>query len=198
MEKLNRQEQKEKTRQGLVNKATHLFARDGIAPTSTAQVAKALKVSHGTVFLHFPTREDLILAVVDQFGARLGKELGSRVSPELSLEEMLKVHLQVLGDFEDFYVRLISESQSLPKAVRSQVYAMNASLSYRFFATAEERMKKNELKKLDQISLFRAWMSLLHYHLMNRDLFSEELPILKHKGEEILRLFFTLIKKETP
>lgn len=198
MEKLNRQEQKEKTRRGLVSKATHLFARNGIAPTSTALVAKALKVSHGTVFLHFPTREDLILAVVDQFGERLGKELGSRMQPELSLEEMLRVHLSVLGDFEDFYVRLISESQSLPVAVRSQVYAMNASLSYRFFAAAEARIKKGELKKLDQVSLFRTWMSLLHYHLMNRDLFSDEFPILKHKSEEILRLFFTLIKKETP
>jgi AcrR family transcriptional regulator len=194
MEKLNRQEQKARTRQGLVNKATELFARQGIASTSTAQVARSLRVSHGALFVHFPTREELLLAVVDQFGARLGKELGRRIESHLTLEEMLEVHLSVLADFEDFYARLIAESESLPPEVRSQVYAMNASLSYRFHGAAEARMKKGELKKLDQVSFFRTWMALLHYHLLNRDLFSDELPILKHKGGEILRLFLTLIQ----
>lgn len=193
MEKITRKEQKQRTRQGLVEEATRLFARRGISVTTTADVAKALDVSHGTLFVHFPTREDLILAVIEQFGERLSAELGRRLVSELSLQRMLKVHLSVLSDYEDFYLRLISESQSLPPAVRSLVYAMNSSLSYRFHRAAEELMQNKEVKKMKQVPFFTTWMALLHYYILNRDLFAEQTPILKHKGEEILKLFFSLI-----
>lgn len=194
MEGITRKEQKERTRASLIQKATLLFAQNGIGATTTADVAKSLSVSHGTVFVHFPTRDELILGVVEQFGERLSDELKKKLSDDLSLKEMLRAHLNVLSDFEDFYLRLISESQTLPPQIRSLVYAMNSSLSYRFYRAAQKLMKDGSIKKLEQAQFFTSWMALLHYLILNRDLFSEKTPILKHKGEEILRLFFSLIK----
>jgi AcrR family transcriptional regulator len=194
MEKITRKEQKEKTRAGLILEAEALFAKRGISHTTTADVAKAMEVSHGTVFIHFPSREDLILAVVERFGERLSAELGKRYSEELTLREFLKTHVSVLSEFEDFYLRLISESQSLPVQVRSILYAMNSSLSYRLFRAAKEQMKEGSVKKIDQPAFFNTWLSLLHYHIQNRDLFSEKTPILKEKGEELIRHFLHLIK----
>ncbi len=194
MEKITRKEQKEKTRAGLISQAEDLFAKYGIAQTTTAEIAKALQVSHGTVFIHFPTREDLILAVVDRFGERLSAELGKRFALDLSLKELLKAHVSVLTEFEDFYLRLISESQTLPPQVRSQLYALNASLSYRVYQAAKESMKQGQIKKIDQAPFFNAWLGLLHYHIQNRDLFSERTPILKDLGEDLIRQFMTLIK----
>lgn len=194
MEKITRQEQKAQTRTGLINKAEHLFALHGISHTTTADVAKAMNLSHGTVFIHFPTRDDLILAVVEKFGERLSQELGKRFSSELTLKEMLKAHISVLADFEDFYLRLVSESQSLPRQIRSQVFAMNASLSYRFYRAAQQHMKDGSIKKIDQAHFFNTWMAQLHFQIMNRDLFSEKSPILKYNGDEIIRQFLFLIK----
>ncbi len=193
---MTRKEQKEKTRAGLVSKAERLFARVGIANTTTAHVAKALDVSHGTVFIHFPTREDLIQAVVEKFGERLSDELGKKLSTDLSLKELLHAHLNVLSDYEDFYLRLISESQSLPPQIRSLLYAMNASLSYRFYRAGKELMTEGKVKKMEQAVFFNTWMAVVHYHIMNRDLFSDKIPILKHLKNEIVNQFYQLIKKE--
>ncbi|MGZ3652871.1 MAG: TetR/AcrR family transcriptional regulator [Bdellovibrionota bacterium] len=195
MEALSRKEQKEKTREGLVVHAEALFAKNGIFRTTTADVAKALKVSHGTVFVHFPTRDDLILAVVEQFGDRLSEALGTCMQDEMPLKEQLRAHLAVLAEFEDFYLRLITESQFLPAKIRGIQYGMNASLSYRFFRAAQKLMKEGEIKKMEQAAFFNTWMSLVHYHLMNRDLFSDQTPILRFEGEAILRHFLLLIKK---
>lgn len=192
--KLKRKEQKEQTRAGLVDRAMALFAKNGIAMTTTADVAKALRVSHGTVFIHFATRDQLVLAAVEEFGSRLSAELKSKLADGLSLPQLLRAHLAVLADFEDFYLRLISESQSLPPRIRSIVYSMNASLSYRFFEAAAGGMAAGKLKKLDQPSFFNAWLAILHYHILNRDLFADETPIASVKGEDILRQFMTLIK----
>lgn len=196
MKKITRKEQKEKTRQGLVAEATALFSKNGIATTTTADVAKALQVSHGTVFIHFPTRDELILAVVETFGDRLAKELIENLTNDMDLKELLQAHLKVLSEFENFYFRLICESHSLPPHIRSLVYAMNASLSYRFYKAAQKLMKDDEIKKMDQVSFFNSWMAIIHYQIMNRDLFSDKTPILKYKSKEIIRQFFLLITKE--
>lgn len=194
MEKITRKEQKEKTRAGLVDQAEGLFALNGISNTTTADVAKALKVSHGTLFVHFPTREDLIKAVVDDFGEKLSAALGARCSNDMKLRDQLKVHLSVLADFEDFYMRLISESQTLPPHIRSIVYSMNASLSYRFYRAAKAEMDKGLIKKMTQVHFFNTWMGLVHYYILNRDLFSEKTPIMTEVGDDLLKHFFHLIK----
>ena len=194
MQKMTRKEQKEQTRAGLVRQAESLFALNGISGTSTADIAKSLKVSHGTLFVHFATREDLVKAVVDEFGERLSTALGQKISNELKLKELLKAHVMVLADFEDFYLRLISESQSLPAHIRSIVYAINASLSYRFYRAAKNEMDNGYFKKMTQIYFFNTWLGLVHYYVMNRDLFSEQTPILNEVGPDLIRHFLHLIK----
>lgn len=194
MEVLTRKEQKEKTRAALISEAERLFALKGISSTTTAEIAKALKVSHGTLFVHFPTREDLIKGVVEVFGERLALSLGQKLSEDLKLKKLLKAHIAVLASFEDFYMRLISESQALPPHIRSIVYSMNASISYRFFRAAKIEMESGQIKKMGQSHFFNTWMGLLHYYIMNRDLFSETTPILNDVGDELIHHFFFLIK----
>src|SRR2546427_178542 len=67
MQAATRQEQKAATRDRLVNAAMALFARKGIVQTTTADIAKSIRMSHGVVFLHFPKRDDLVIAVIDEF-----------------------------------------------------------------------------------------------------------------------------------
>lgn len=194
MDRMTRKEQKENTRAALLGQAESLFALHGISCTTTADIAKSLKVSHGTLFVHFPTRDDLIKAVVEEFGERLSAALGARCADNLKLKELLKAHLAVLADFEDFYMRLISESQNLTPHIRSIVYAMNASLSYRFYRAAKSEMDTGKIKKISQIHFFNTWMGLIHYYVMNRDLFSEQTPILSEVSDDLLRHFLNLIK----
>ena len=40
-----------------------------------ADVARAARVSHGTVFVHFPTRDDMVAAVVEVLGYRITRKL---------------------------------------------------------------------------------------------------------------------------
>ena len=194
MIKLSRKEQKEHTRTALVARAEAMFAKHGIGNTTTAEIAKALSVSHGTVFIHFATRDDLVLAVVDAFGERLHDALNEKLTDDLSLSQLLKAHIAVLVEFETFYLRLISESQSLPKHVRSIVYSINASLSYRFYRKAREQMIAGKVKRMDQPTFFNTWMALLHFYILNRDLFTDAASILDAKGDDILKQFHLLIK----
>ncbi|MDQ0365441.1 TetR/AcrR family transcriptional regulator [Catenuloplanes indicus] len=63
MPELGRRERKKQlTRQTLVNEAVRLFTAKGYDQTSVADIAEAADVSKRTFFLHFATKEDVLLA----------------------------------------------------------------------------------------------------------------------------------------
>ncbi len=147
MEKITRKEQKEQTRQALVKQAESLFSKQGISHTTTTEIAKKLKVSHGTLFVHFPTREDLIKSVVDDFGEQLGSSFNENLNFELKLSVLLKAHPKVLSEYEDFYRRLIAESQQLPpgsntiKNDKDVLYFCTKKCKERFLKSPEKFIK---------------------------------------------------------
>jgi AcrR family transcriptional regulator len=189
-----RKDQKEATKRKLIETASRLFAKEGIAATATANVAKALKLSHGTVFVHFPKREDLILAVIDDFANRLASELREALSEEQSLEKVLKAHVKTLAAFEDFYFRLLSELQALPEPVRSTVFMLNSVVSWRMYEVGAPLMRAGKIKRIDRPKFFNSWMALLHYYIVNRDQLSEKRPILTEQGDGLVKHFLNLVQ----
>ncbi len=55
----------------LLDAAEDLFARQGTANTSTAQLARAAGVSEKTLFWYFPSKDHLLVAVVERRAQRL-------------------------------------------------------------------------------------------------------------------------------
>jgi AcrR family transcriptional regulator len=63
------------TRQRLVAVATELFAAHGYEATSTEAVLEATKMSRGSLYHHFSSKQALFEAVVDAVEARVGRLL---------------------------------------------------------------------------------------------------------------------------
>jgi AcrR family transcriptional regulator len=59
----NRQSQR---RQRILDAALDLFARQGFHGTSTRQIAQAAGVAEGSIFNHFPSKKDLLVAAMAQ------------------------------------------------------------------------------------------------------------------------------------
>jgi AcrR family transcriptional regulator len=81
-----------RNRARLLEAATAIFAERGVE-TSLDEVAKAAGVGIGTLYRHFPTREDLVLAV---YGAQIdaldqrSRELASSEDPGEALREWMR------------------------------------------------------------------------------------------------------------
>ena len=65
-----RSEQKEATREQILVAATKLLARQGYAALRVAAVAKEAGVSLGGQLHHFPSKESLVIAVLERLSAR--------------------------------------------------------------------------------------------------------------------------------
>ena len=189
-----RREQKVVTRDRLVNAAMALFARNGIVNTTTADVARSVRLSHGVVFLHFPTRDDLVIAVIDEFGRRLAAEFRQAFEHDLSLRAVLQAHLRVLAELEPFYARLVTEAPMLPPKVRSTLMMLHAAVSYEIFSALERERKLGRARKIARPLLFNTWIGLVHHYLVNRDVFAAGDSVIAEQGETLVNHFMALVK----
>jgi AcrR family transcriptional regulator len=65
-----KQDRAVKTRQDILNSAITLFARRGILATTMAELARAIHMTPGALYWHFPTKEDLLLAAIEELHKR--------------------------------------------------------------------------------------------------------------------------------
>jgi len=85
-----RQQQKDETRAKIFAAATQLFAQNGYHATTIADIAKAAGVAKGTFFVHFPSKDAVITALVRiQTGAARKARLAAleRFGPVVALRE---------------------------------------------------------------------------------------------------------------
>jgi AcrR family transcriptional regulator len=62
---------KAESRKAVVSAALELFAKKGFSATTADEIAKKAKVSKGLIFTHFATKQDILLAIVDEQLERL-------------------------------------------------------------------------------------------------------------------------------
>ena len=69
-----KQERAARTRVEIMEAAITLFARRGILATTMAELAKAIRMTPGALYWHFPTKEDLLLAAIEDLHQRFLNE----------------------------------------------------------------------------------------------------------------------------
>jgi len=71
----------------ILQTALRLFVAGGVAGTSTAQISKEAGIAAGTLFLYFPTKQDLIDALILDIAEAQTRLIESRLAPHLTARE---------------------------------------------------------------------------------------------------------------
>lgn len=95
-----RERKKQRTRDALVTAAVDLFQRQGYEHTTVAQIAEAAELSTRTFFLHFPTKEDVLLVNTDRRIAA-GVDAITNHSPNTPLATVLLTAMEHMIDDAD-------------------------------------------------------------------------------------------------
>jgi AcrR family transcriptional regulator len=62
---------KAESRSAIIAAALELFAKKGFSATTTEQIARKARVSKGLIFSHFPTKQEILLAIINEEFDRL-------------------------------------------------------------------------------------------------------------------------------
>ncbi|MDR2698484.1 MAG: TetR/AcrR family transcriptional regulator [Candidatus Methanoplasma sp.] len=189
-----RQLQKEATRERILRTAAAVYSERGFA-TPTNVITQEAGISHGSLFVHFSTREDLQISVLERFAQEVCDELHDLSVNNGSVEEMLRAHIGVLKNYELFYRNLVSETALLPRETRTLLVSVQSAMSHHFGTAVEQGQRNGTVKDLPLHMLFNIWIGLLHYYLQNGDLFAPGSSVLEQCGDELANSFSKLISK---
>lgn len=89
-------------RNRFLNTALELFVENGVQNTSTAAIAKNAGTAAGTLFLYFPTKQDLIDELVLEISREQANNINLKLAATNSAEEMFFVIWEgVISWFQD-------------------------------------------------------------------------------------------------
>lgn len=95
----------------IVRAARTLFLRDGVDGASLREIARAARTSIGMVYYYFPSKDDLLLAVVEEVYQGLLADASEALSKGRSAEERIRAlysRLGCLSNDEVDIVRLVA------------------------------------------------------------------------------------------
>ena len=190
----SRADRKQQTRTLLIETALDLMAERGIAATRTIDVAERAGVAHGTVFVHFPTRDDLITGVVAAHSEQVAGRLHELAGDGATVRDVLAAHLAGLAEHEAFHARLVMEGPLLPPFARATLLGIQSAISAHLARAAEREMETGEIRSMAVPLLFNTWLGLIHHYLSNRELFAPGQSVVERWGPTLLDHYVGLLR----
>jgi AcrR family transcriptional regulator len=193
-QKGKRQLQKETTRELILETALRVYAEQGFS-VPVGVIAQEAGLAHGSIFLHFPTKEDLLCAVLERFFKGLGEKMHELSERNGSFETLLKGFLSVIEEHEAFYKHLVMEIHTLPPGTKDMLIALRSVNARHFEIVVEQEIRRGRIKKLPLHLMFNTWMGLVYYYLQNSEWFAPGQSVIKRCKDELVNFYMTLIRK---
>lgn len=128
--------------------ALHLFVMQGVANTSTAQIAREAGTAAGTLFLYFPTKEDLVNTLLLELIEDQSAAVNALLSPELTAQESFKAiwegTLHWFQEHPEAYQYVIQVRDS--GIVSEEVIQQSAMKFAFYYAAMEKGLAADEIK----------------------------------------------------
>lgn len=164
----------EERRQQILDLATELFARQGFQGTTTRQIAQQAHVNEAIIFRHFPTKDELYWAVIEnQIRIRAGRaRLEAKLAAGGSDREMLTAIAE----------ELLSRDVTLSRLLLYTALE-NHELTHRFFRThvaqylelladyIRNGIAGGRFRNVDPLLAARGFLGMIVYHFQIQELF---------------------------
>ena len=116
----------DKRRETILRSAARLYARQGFQGASVADLAKACSTSKSLIYHYFPSKDDILYAVMaahlDALVAAAG-ESTRRGGAEKQLRALTLAFMRLYADAQDSHKVLLNELDNLPPERRAEVVA---------------------------------------------------------------------------
>lgn len=120
----------------VLDQAARVFAKHGFAAASIRDIVQPIGMLPGSLYYHFPTKDDLLLAVYEEGVRRIIDELDASVAgvtdPWLRLEAACVAHLRQLLNESDYSRVVIRISPGEAPAVARRLVALRDRYERRF------------------------------------------------------------------
>lgn len=184
---MKRSEQKKQTRKKIVESAFIIFEQYGFENAKTLDIANLAGISHGNVFLHFKSKDDLVIKVIREFSDELSLLLHKQLSSNLTVRDYLENLVCVLENHEKLFRNIVLEKNHY-KVINVEYAELQYKISLHFYQMLKIKYTDVDLRGYSFI--FNLLMGMLLQYILNREYFidaDDESVLKKFKNEIVIR-----------
>lgn len=188
--------QKQKTRLHILNTAKELFIKKGFLNITTAQIAELADVAHGTLFLHFKSKNSLILEILDEQLYFINDQIGDIIRRAGDLPQMLSLYLNLLQADEDFFSVIARELPFYPAELRRLILFRDSIIRSYFHKMIEAGIAAGSYRQVDITVTVTFLFGTINYYLSLKSIFVQEESVIGKFKQAIQQNFMLLLTSD--
>ena len=154
------------TRERILHAALTVFARKGYHRALVDDIVRASRTSKGAVYHHFPNKEALFLALVDDFAARLAQAVADAIARShgalAKVEAALRAGLETFAGNRELARILLLEAVSVGPAYETKRAEIHERFAALIRGYLDEAAAEGSIPPLDTRVATLAWLGAVN------------------------------------
>jgi len=154
------------TRERILDAALNIFSKKGYHDTRLDEIVTESATSKGSIYFHFPNKERLFLALVDQFADLLERRVQEAIAHEETGMARVEIALRTVVDTFGKYRRpakiLLVQAVGLGSTFEEKRLEVNDRFADLIASYLQEAIEKGEITAVDLEVVSHAWMGAIY------------------------------------
>lgn len=156
----------ENTKSRILDAALNIFSSKGYYDTRLDEIVEESHTSKGSIYFHFPNKERLFLALVDQFADLLERRVKEAIAPEEKGMGRVRIALETCLDTFGAYRRpaklLLVQAVGLGAAFENKRNEINDRFAQLIETYLLEAIEVGDIEPVDTEVVAYAWMGAIY------------------------------------
>ncbi|MFL7838733.1 MAG: TetR/AcrR family transcriptional regulator [Candidatus Promineifilaceae bacterium] len=154
------------TKEKILDAALDIFSRKGFYNTKLDEIVEASRTSKGAIYFHFPNKERLFLALVDQFADLLERRVVEAIQHEEKGINRVRVAMVTILDTFGRYRRpakiLLVQAAGLGSTFEEKRNEINDRFAFLIQTYLDESVEIGDIGPVDTEIVSIAWMGAIY------------------------------------
>ncbi len=150
----------------ILDAALDVFARKGYHDTRMDEIVSESQTSKGSIYFYFPNKEQLFLALVDQFANLLERRITEAIREHdrgmVKVQAALETCLATFGRYRRQAKVLLVQASGLGNTFEQKRMAVNDRFANLIATYLDEAVEVGEIAPLDTEVVAHAWMGAIY------------------------------------
>jgi len=156
----------ESTRERILDAALDIFSKKGYHDTRLDEIVQESHTSKGSIYFHFPNKEKLFIALVDQFADLLERRVTEAISKEAGgmkrVRAALESVLNTFGKYRRPAKLLLVQAVGLGNVFEKKRLEINERFARLIQTYLDEAIALGEIDPADTPVIAHAWMGAIY------------------------------------
>ena len=154
------------TRERILDAAMNIFSAKGFHDTKLDEIVAEASISKGSIYFHFPNKERLFIALVDQFADVIERRAKEAIEDEargmLRVQAALEAVLETFGKYRRPAKLLLVQAVGLGSVFERKRMEVNDRFAHIIKTYLDEAVADGSIKPVDTHIVSHAWMGAIY------------------------------------